>query len=453
MAPIPSDPILAPVSAVVPTSPASEVRARWAWTEPTIWTARMLTALESGVKGGRWYSLMDKVYALPTLRSAFARVKANRGSAGVDHVTIAMFEARLEEHLARLHDLLRDGTYRPQAIRRVWVPKPGRTEKRPLGVPTVRDRVVQTALRMVLEPIFERDFAEHSYGFRPGRSCRDALRRVTGLLRQGYVYVVDADLKSYFDTIPHEALLDRVRARVSDGRVLGLVAAFLHQGVLDGLSVWEPEEGTPQGAVISPLLSNLYLDALDHWLASHGLLLTRYADDFVIQCATESEAHRALALVSSWVAEAGLTLHPEKTRIVNAREAGGFDFLGYHFERGHHWPSKRSLEKIKATIRSHTRRLNGRSMEQIISGLNRRLRGWFGYFKHSTKTTFSILDGLIRRRLRRILRKRLGRSKHRRRYPPNRGHDNQRWPDSFFADLRLFSFLAAYAEACRSACR
>ena len=413
----------------------------------------MLTALETGVKGGRWFSLIDKVCALPTLRLAFARVKANRGSAGVDHVTVVMFEARLEEHLTRLHGALRDGTYRPQAIRRVWVPKPGRTEQRPLGVPTVRDRVVQTALRLVLEPIFERDFAEHSYGFRPGRGCRDALRRVDRLLRQGFVYVVDADLKSYFDTIPHEALLDRVRARISDGRVLGLVEAFLRQGVLDGLSVWEPEEGTPQGAVISPLLSNLYLDALDHRLAAHGLSLTRYADDFVIQCATEAEAQRALVLVSSWVAEAGLTLHPEKTRIVNARVPGGFDFLGYHFERGHRWPSKRSLTKIKDRIRSHTRRLNGQSMEQIISGLNRRLRGWFGYFKHSGKTPFRILDGMLRRRLRRILRKRLGRAKRRHRYPPNRGADNQRWPNSFFADLGLFSFVAAYAEACRSARR
>ena len=369
----------------------------------------------------------------------------------MDHVTIEMFEARLEEHLARLHGALREGTYGPQAIRRVWVPKPGRTEKRPLGVPTVRDRVVQTAFRMVLEPIFERDFAEHSYGFRPGRGCRDALRRVDGLLRQGHVYVVDADLKSDFDTIPHEALLDRVRARVSDGRVLALAEAFLRQGVLDGLSIWEPDEGTPQGAVISPLLSNVYLDELDHRMAAHGFSMTRYADDFVIQCRTEAEAQRALVLVSWWVAEAGLTLHPDKTRIVNAREPGGFDFLGYHFERGFRWPSKRSLQKIKARIRSHTRRLNGESMDRIVSGLTRCLRGWFGYFKHSQKTTFRILDGMVRRRLRRILRKRLGRAKRRHRYPPNRGADNQRWPNAFFADLGLFSFVTAYAEASQPA--
>ena len=453
MTPSSSDPTPAPVSALEPTRPAGEVRARWAWTEPTVWTDRMLTALETGVKGGRWFSLIDKVYALPTLRSAFARVKANRGSAGVDHVTIAMFEDRLGEQLARLHDALRTGTYRPQAIRRVWVPKPGRAEQRPLGVPTVRDRVAQTALGMVLEPIFERDFAEHSYGFRPGRRCQDALRRVDGLLRQGSVYVVDADLKSYFDTIPHEALLDRVRARVSDGRVLELVSAFVHQGVLDGLSVWEPDAGTPQGAVISPLLSNLYLDALDHQMAAHGLCMTRYADDFVIQCRTEAEAREALALVSMWMAEAGLTLHPDKTRIVNAAEPGGFDFLGYHFERGHRWPSKRSLTKLKDRIRSQTRRLNGQSLAQIISALNPRLRGWFGYFKHSGKTTFRILDGMLRRRLRRLLRRRLGRSKHRRRYAPTRGADNQRWPNSFFAAHGLFSFVSAHALACQSARR
>jgi len=322
-----------------------------------------------------------------------------------------------------------------------------------LGVPTVRDRVVQTALRLVLEPIFERDFAAHSYGFRPGRGCRDALRRVDGLLRQGYAYVVDADLKRYFDTIPHAPLLEHVRRRVSDGRVLALVEAFLRQGVLDGLSLWEPEAGTPQGAVISPLLSDLYLDALDHRLAGHGFAMTRYGDDFVIPCRTEADAQRALALVSSWVAEAGLTLHPAKTRIVNASESGGFDFLGYHFERGMRWPSKRSLQKLKGRIRGLTRRLNGHSLPQIISGLNGCMRGWFGYFKHSRKTTFRIVEGMTRRRLRRLLRKRLGRGKRRHRYPPNRGADNQRWPNAFFAAQGLFSMVAAHAAACQSSCR
>jgi RNA-directed DNA polymerase len=395
--------------------------------------------------------LIDKVYDRRTLRAAFARVKANHGGPGVDHVTVEQFEARLDANLAQLERQLRDGTYRPQAIRRAWVDKPGRAEKRPLGIPTVRDRVVQTALRLVLEPIFEREFADHSYGFRPGRGCRDALRRVDGLLGQGYGYVVDADLKSYFDTIPHDALMALVKQRVSDGRILGLIEAFLTQGVLDGMCLWAPETGTPQGAVISPLLSNIYLDTLDHLMASHGYAMTRYADDFVVQCRTKAEADRAMALVAAWVEQAGLTLHPDKTRIVDATEAGGFDFLGYHFERGYRWPSTKSLGKFKDTIRSKTPRQSGQSLLAIIGDVNRRLMGWFEYFKHSHKTTFRPLDQMIRRRLRRILRKRLGRKKRRRhRYGHCRGHDNQRWPNAFFAKHGLISLVTTHALACQS---
>lgn len=184
------------------TKQAGDVRARWQWTEPQVWTDRMLSALEKGVKGGKWFSLIDKVYSPAVLAEAFMRVKANGGAPGVDRQTIEMFEKRLDENLAYLSEQLQKGTYRPQAIRRTYIPKPGSTEKRPLGIPTVRDRVVQTAIRAVIEPIFERDFAEQSYGFRPGRGCKDALRRVAGLLKDGYVWVVDADLKSYFDTIP-----------------------------------------------------------------------------------------------------------------------------------------------------------------------------------------------------------------------------------------------------------
>ena len=201
--------------------------------EPAVWTERMLAALEQGVKGGKWYSLIDKVYPITTLRAAFAAVAANDGAAGVDHVTIERYASDLDANLERLSEALRNGTYRPQAIRRHHIPKPGSQEKRPLGIPTVRDRVVQTALRMVLEPIFERDFAAHSYGFRPGMGCKDALRRVDELLKAGYVHVVDADLRSYFDTIPHDRLLARVAEKVADGRVLALVEAFLGQSVLE----------------------------------------------------------------------------------------------------------------------------------------------------------------------------------------------------------------------------
>jgi len=415
-----------------------EILARWAWVEPAAWTFRMLTALERGVKGGTWFSLMDKVYAPDNLRAAFARVKANRGSAGVDHVTVGRFEARLDEELDRLYGSLRDGTYRPQAIRRAWIPKPGSRERRPLGIPTVRDRVVQTALRNVLEPVFERDFAEHSYGFRPNRGAKDALRRVDGLLRAGTTWVVDADLRSYFDTIPRDRLLARVRTRVTDGSVLALVEAFLRQGVLDGMESWTPTAGTPQGAVISPLLSNLYLDPLDHAMAERGFEMTRYADDFVVQCRSEAEAREALAAVEAWTAQAGLTLHPAKTRIADAaRQGGGFDFLGYHFEAGRRWPRTKSLAKLKDAIRAKTRRANGHSLSQIVADVNRTLRGWFEYFKHSYPTWLRDLDKWVRMRLRSILRKRSGRRGR------GRGTDHQRWPNAFFTAQGLFSLHAA----------
>jgi RNA-directed DNA polymerase len=407
----------------------------------------MLTALENGVRGGKWYSLMDKVHALENLRSAFARVKANRGSPGVDHQTIEMFEARLEDNLCRLAQSLRSGTYRPQAIQRVWIPKPGTSEKRPLGIPTVRDRVVQAALRTVLEPIFERDFAAHSYGFRPGRGCKDALRQVDALLHQGYVFVVDADLKSYFDTIPHDCLMARVREKIADNSVLALVESFLRQQVMDTVEGWTPANGTPQGAVLSPLLSNIYLDPLDHLLASHHLQMVRYADDFVILCQTEGEAHRALALVTTWTAQAGLLLHPTKTRIVDATAPGGFDFLGYHFEQGVRRPRSKSLKQLTEALRAKTRRCNGHSLREIISDLNRTLVGWFEYFKHSHRPTFGPLDGWIRMRLRSILRQRHGGCGR------GRGSDHLRWRNAFFARHGLFFLSTAHALACQSARR
>src|SRR5436190_9016400 len=261
------------------TRPDGQVRARWAWTEPTVWTDRMLTALEQGVQGGKWFRLMDKVYAAANLAAAYREVAANGGAAGVDHVTIAAFGRNLEQQVQRLAQALRAGTYRPQAVRRVWIPKPGRGGKRPLGIPTVRDRVVQAALRHVLEPIFERGFAEQSYGFRPKRGCKEALGRVDQLLKAGYTWVVDADLKSYFDTIPHDQLLEQVREKVSDGRVLELLKAYLTQKVMETTKSWTPEGGTPQGAVISPLLANLYLNPLDQQMAQQRSEMVRYADD------------------------------------------------------------------------------------------------------------------------------------------------------------------------------
>jgi RNA-directed DNA polymerase len=438
---------LKPASVSERTKQAGEIRDRWSWVEPDVWTERMLTALEEGVKGGKWFSLIDKVYSEKVLRLAFTRVKTRKGAAGSDHQTIEMFEKDLEGNLARLSKELKNGAYRPQPVRRVWIPKPGKKEKRPLGIPTVRDRVVQTAMRVVLEPIFELDFATQSYGFRPNRGCKEALRRVDILLKQGYTWVVDADIKSYFDTISHDMLMELIRMKVSDSRMITLIEHYLNQEVLDTAAQWTPEEGTPQGAVISPLLSNIYLDPLDHHMADKEFEMVRYADDFIILCCSEKRAQKALELVTRWIQEAELELHPDKTRIVDATQVGGFDFLGYHFERGHRWPSRKSANKFKDTIRTKTKRTNGHRMERIIWDVNRSTRGWFEYYKHSRKRTFRYLDGWIRMRLRSILRKR------QRRAGVGRGYDHMRWPNAHFAELGLFSMVTAHAEACQSSWR
>ena len=419
------------------------VQSRWAWAEPAVWTERMLTALEEGVKGDVWFSLIDKVYAKRNLAAAAMKVVANHGAPGVDHVTVEAFADDLDTNVTKLTAALRDGSYEPHAIRRVYIPKPGSNEQRPLGIPTVRDRVVQGAVRHVLEPIFEREFAEHSYGFRPGQGCKDALRRVDALLKQGYTYVVDADLKSYFDTIPHERLQNRLRERIADRRLLGLIETFLKAGIMDGLEEWEPEAGAPQGAVLSPLLSNIYLNPLDHHMAAQGFEMVRYADDFVILCRSQAEAEQALALVRQWCEAEALTLHPTKTKIVDVRVAG-FDFLGFHFQttrRGRltRWPRNKSMQKLKDTIRAKTKRTNGHSLGYIIADVNRTLRGWFGYFQHSCRPTFAGVDGWVRMRLRSILRKRAGRAGR------GRGRDHQRWPNLFFAKQGYFSLEAAFA--------
>jgi RNA-directed DNA polymerase len=423
-----------------------EIRARWAWVEPSVWTDRMLTALEHGVKGGIWFSLSDKVYAPANLFVSYAKVTANGGAAGIDHVTIEDFTKRLSRNLEKLAQQLKDGSYRPQGVRRVHIPKAGTKETRPLGIPTVRDRIVQGAVRHVLEPIFERQFAEHSYGFRPGRGCKDALRRVDQLLKGGCHYVVDVDLKSYFDTIPHDKLLAEVRRYVADSRVLELIEMFLKADIFDGIRQWTPESGAPQGAVLSPLLSNLYLNGLDHSLAAAGYEMTRYADDLVIQCRSRAEAERALELVRTWTAAMGLTLHPTKTKIVDA-ETDGFEFLGYRFVKHRRFPRRKSLAKFKDAIRAKTHRANGHSLPTIIADINRTLRGWFEYFKHSYPTTFPSLDGWIRMRLRSILRKRRG-SRGR-----ARGKDHQRWPNAYFTELGLFNLAAAHDSVCQSLIR
>jgi RNA-directed DNA polymerase len=310
--------------------------------------------------------------------------------------------------------------------------------------------VVQTALRSVIEPIFEVRFADHSYGFRPGRGCKDALRRVAQMLGQGRVWVVDADLKSYFDTIPHDRMMERIKDKIADGRVLALIESFLKQGVLETVAEWEPNadagRGTPQGAVISPLLANVYLDPLDHLMVSEGIEMVRYADDFVILCESEEEARRALELVRQWVQANGLNLHPDKTRVVCSTESS-FDFLGYRFKGDRHWPTPKSERRLKDAVRAKTRRTRGQSLRVIVADVNRTTRGWFNYFKHCRPTRFSRLDAWIRMRLRSVLRK------HQHKRGRARGQDHHRWPNAFFTEQGLFSMRAAFDEVCQSARR
>lgn len=425
-------------------------RERWGWVEPSVWTDRMLAALENGVKGDKWFSLIDKVYRKENLQSAFEKVKKNRGAGGVDHVTVERFEKDVDRELAKLSEDLKAGTYQPQAARRVYIEKPGSKEKRPLGIPTVRDRVCEGACRHVLEPIFEWEFADSSHGFRPRRGAKDALRAVDRALKAGKGYVVDADIKRYFDTIPHERLLARLAERIADGRVMGLLQQMLQRGVLENRQWEETETGTPQGGVISPLLANVYLNPLDHLMQRAGHTLVRYADDLVVLCETQTEAEAAYGLLKAWVEAQGIGLHPEKTRIVNMNETGaGFDFLGYHFERTRQgkldrWPRRKSVAKLKDRIRSLTHRANGRSLKETITKINRVTRGWFEYFQHSNRWTFGELDSWIRGRLRAILRKRIhlkGRS---------RGRDHQRWNNAFLAEHGYFCLVNAHAEVRQS---
>lgn len=412
------------------------------WANRHVWTKRMLDALTVGVRGGRWHALIDKVSSDMNLYVSACKVVGKKGSAGVDRQSTEDFSASQMVEIKQLQEQVRNGTYRPQAVRRVRIPKPGSDQTRPLGIPTVRDRVVQTALVHVIEPIFDNEFHERSFGFRHGRSCHDALQVVEELLAAGHVYVVDADLQSYFDTIPKDRLMQLIAAKISDRRLLDLIRRFLDQSILEELQEWTPDAGVPQGAVLSPLLSNLYLNELDHRMAELGYEMVRYADDFVILCRSQEQAASALEEVKRFVDEAGLTLHPDKTHIVDSREKS-FEFLGYSFRGKLRFPRSKSHRKLVDTIRRLTPRQSGQSLQATINEINRVTRGWFAYFRHCTWNIFGDYDGMIRRRLRRQLLKR-----HRRN--PKRLCRTHRWPNAYFSERGYYSLRVAHVAYVQS---
>ena len=391
------------------------------------------------------------VRSVKTLGMAWEAVRANAGAAGVDRISVEFFGKDSQNRLLAVNERLTRNNYRPQAVRRVQIPKAGSSELRPLGIPTVTDRVVQAALKMAIEPIFESRFAESSYGFRPGRGCKDALREVERLLRGGLTHVVDVDIKGYFDNIPHAPLMAQVKERIADGKVLDLIEAFLKQPVQEeGKELETPDKGSPQGGVISPLLANLYLDPLDHLLAAHGIRSVRYADDIVILTGSGEAARQALALVQGWMEQAQLTLHPDKTRIVDMDLSGScFDFLGYRFQRSGKGKLLRlirpkSQQKLRGTLRPWTRRTSGKSLPAIIKGINPVLRGWGNYFRQALRGEHVRMDQWVRMRLRSIMRKRHqgeGRGK---------GLDHFRWPNRYFGKLGLHSLTEARDQALMS---
>ena len=411
-----------------------------------IWTDPMLTALENGVKGGKWFSLIDKTRRPMVLRNAWKKVRANKGAGGVDKISIEMFEKNQERYLTELENELKTGTYKPKAVRREYIPKePGKF--RPLGIPTIKDRIAQQAVKAAIEPIFERDFLDVSYGFRPNKGALAAVTEVSRLLEEGYTWVVDADITAYFDSIPHDKLMDKVERRISDGRILDLIKMWLKQSIMEDCKEWIPFQGTPQGGVISPLLANIYLHDLDVSLVDAEYKMIRYADDFVVLTKSKEQAEQALNLVANWMTLHGLSLHPDKTHVGNcAVEGEGFEFLGYRFEAGTRWVRPKSIRRFRDRIRQETSRVCGKSIEQVIEKLNPVLRGWSNYFKEVTKYTLGSFDSFVRRRLRAIL----DRQNKKRSF--GAGFSNMRYPNKFFADKGLINMesIQNRYRACQS---
>ena len=412
-----------------------------------------LWATAKSSSGRRFHALYDRIHRTDILWEAWERVRANRGAAGVDGVTLDAVEAYgVSRMIGELQESLRAGTYLPKPVRRVEIPKPD-GKLRPLGIPTVKDRVAQQAAKIVLEPIFEADFLSCSFGFRPKRSATDAMEKLRTGFIDGYHFVFEADIADFFGSIDHDRLMALVGERVSDRRVLKLLRQWLRGGVLADGVLTETVTGTPQGGVISPLLANLYLHAFDRAWAEHGIGgLVRYADDFVVLCKTQDQAEAAQLLAAELLGNLGLTLHPDKTRVVDLREGRqGFDFLGCHFHACmsgrlweqrrivryflHRWPSVRSMKRARARVKDLTARSQvGKDLPEVIGALNRFLRGWGNYFRTGNATKmFVTLDRYVWWRLFRLMLKKRGRNL--------RPGQADKWTRTWFHDQGLHKLL------------
>jgi len=348
------------------------------------------------------HSLIDKVYKRLNLYIAFEKVRANKGAGGIDRVSLEEFERNRDLNLEEIHRLLYEDRYEPQPVKRVFIPKPN-GDRRPLGIPTIRDRVVQQALLNRIGKIFEAKFMECSFGFRPNRSALGAIRKVEEYFKEGYQWVVEVDIKSFFDTVEHEKLIDLVAEEIADGRILRLIRSFLKSGVMDEMETRYQTTGTPQGGVISPLLANIYLHPYDEKMTTEGYKVVRYADDVIILCRNKQDAHRALERTRQILQkELGLALNEEKTRVLHKSQS--FEFLGYLFGRGYSdfkMPRRRAIDSFKDKVRRITRRQQPKRLEQIISEINPVIRGWRNYFVHGNcKKLFWELDCWIENRLR-----------------------------------------------------